>query len=884
MSSEKSRLVVYGKESDEQRRYWVGTLSRELENSNLVLDYDRATPYQLEKEVIEIELPDDASRRLVELTKGSPFLIYTALLSALSVVLQKYTGNRLIVVGSPPRKKNDIVPAANALAIVNEVDERLTVKEWLLKVRANLLAAYERQAYPYERLVEHLGLAGLENRCPLFDVALILDGLHGPLLDVKNDITINFNQDADRIAGSIAFNRRLFAKESIERLKHHLIQLARQMFAETSAAISDLHLLTDAERQQVLVEWNDTRTDWRDHSCIHELFEAQVRRTPGHVAIACEGERLTYDELNQRANQLAHYLKKLDVRAEVKVGLCVERSSEMVIGLLGIIKAGGAYVPLDPSYPKDRLAFMLEDANVKVLLTQRRLTDDLPECDAQIVCLDADWSLIAAESEQNLESDVSEDNLLSLFYTSGSTGTPKGVMITHGGIRNTLMWRQAVCSFTAADNMLQNFSFAFDPSLWQILTPIISGARLTLAKPGLQDSAYMVRVINEEKITLVDFVPATLDQFLEAPGAEQCTSLRLVFCGGEVLHSRLARRFAERLPAQLRNQYGPTEAAIDSTSWLCEPDGGYRTMPIGRPIANKQIYLLDRNLEPVPVGAAGEIYIGGAGVARGYLNVADLTAERFIPDPFSAELGSRLYRTGDRARYHADGSLEFLGRLDHQVKIRGNRIEPEEIEAVLKSHESVRQAIVMAREDIPGEKQLVAYVVFSQEAPATVGDLRAFLDSRVPVYMVPAVFVVLDSMPMTPQGKEDRRALPAPQPGRRDSQASFAAPQSETEETLAGIWAEVLHLQEVGVDDSFFELGGHSLLATQVISRARDAFDVDLTVRDLFEARTVAQMAEVIERLKAQQPNNDFQPIQALPRGGKHLDELLNRLDALSKK
>ncbi|WP_289500830.1 amino acid adenylation domain-containing protein [Gloeocapsopsis sp. IPPAS B-1203] len=582
---------------------------------------------------------------------------------------------------------------------------------------------------------------------------------------------------------------------------------------------------------------------------IHQMFEAQVMQAPDAVAVVFDNKYFTYQQLNQRANQLAHYLQSLGVGPEVLVGICIERSLEMVVGLLGILKAGGAYVPLEPEYPLERLSFILQETQVEVLLTQKRLAQSLPTSRA-LICLDSDWEVISQQSKENLVCETTGSNLAYVIYTSGSTGQPKGVMICHAGICNQLWWRQNTFPLTTADKVLLSFSFSFDPSVWQIFWPLSCGAQLVLARPGgHQDSAYLVKLIAEQQITTIAMVPAMLRLFLEEREVDACKCLRYVFCGGEALPAELQTHFFTRLNLDnvLHNVYGPTEASIDATYWCCDRNSNYQIAPIGRPIANTQVYILSAELQPVFVGVPGELYISGAGLARGYLNRPQLTAEKFIPHPFNSEPGSRLYKTGDLARFLPDGNIEFLGRIDHQLKIRGFRIELEEIEAVLRQHDCVKHSVVMGREDTPGDKRLVAYIIPSQEQAPTTSELRCFLKERLPDYMIPAVFIILKSLPLNANGKVDRHALPAPQPERPSLQTPFVSPQDPLELQLTNLWEQVLKTYPVGVRDNFFELGGNSLLAARLFSRIEEMFSEKLPLATLFQAPTIEQLACILQ-------------------------------------
>ena len=591
-------------------------------------------------------------------------------------------------------------------------------------------------------------------------------------------------------------------------------------------------------------ERNATETLFPVDVCIHELIEAQVERTPNTPAVVFEGQLLTYRELNERANQLAHYLQKLGVRPDSLVGICVERSLEMVVGLLGILKAGGAYVPFDPAYPRERLEFMLEDAGVSVLLTQEKLIGLLDEEQARVVCLDTGWGAIAQESSANVDSGVCANNLAYVIYTSGSTGRPKGVMNEHAGVCNRLFAAQAVNALTSADRVLQKTPFSFDVSVWEFFWTLMTGARMIVARPeGHKDADYLVRLITKENVTVLHFVPSMLQVFLNDQNVEQCRSIRYVVCSGEALPFALQQRFFERLDARLDNFYGPTEAAVDVTYWRCQRDSDLKIVPIGRPLANTDIYILDPDLNPVPAGVPGELHIGGIQVARGYLNRPELTEEKFIADSFSADPEARLYKTGDLCRYLPDGNIEYLGRLDHQVKIRGFRIELGEIEAVLAQHHAVREVVVVAREDVPGDKRLVAYLVADPLSAPSISEMRSLLQAELPDYMVPSAFVFLDNLPLTPNGKVDRKALPVPEQTRPKLETTFVAPRTHLEEFLADIWREVLHVEEIGIHDNFFELGGNSILGAVFINKVQQKLDVFVYIIAVFDAPTIAQFA-----------------------------------------
>jgi amino acid adenylation domain-containing protein len=613
--------------------------------------------------------------------------------------------------------------------------------------------------------------------------------------------------------------------------------------------------------------------------CIHQMFEIQVNLTPDAIAVIFENTQLTYEQLNQRANQLANYLRVLGVGEDVLVGICLERSLEMIVGLLAILKAGGAYVPLDPAYPADRLAFILEDTQTPVLLTQEKFLQTLPPHQAQVICLDVDWEIIAKNRQENPDFETNPDHLIYTIYTSGSTGKPKGVMITHRGIYNYLSWRQTTFQLTSKDKVLQTITFSFDPSVWQIFWPLCYGAKLVLPRPGgHQDPGYLIKLIDKEQITVTSLVPSLLRVLLEEPDIEKCQCLRHISCGGEALSIELIERFFVRLNLDnvLHNCYGPTEYSIGTTFWTCQRQTNHTIAPIGCPIANTQIYILDENLQPVPVGEAGELHIGGAGLARGYLNRPQLTQEKFISNPFDPSKVSRglamlnpysgqeskLYKTGDLARYLPDGNIEFLGRIDDQVKIRGFRIELGEITALLNNHPEIKTTVVIAREDNPGDKRLVAYCVVEQGRKLSASQIRLFLKTQLPEYMIPSAFVVLENLPLTPNGKIDRRALPVPEFSRQDGKLIFVAPRDHLEIQLTQIWEEVLAVKPIGITDNFFELGGNSLIAVGLFVKIEKLCGRKLPLATLFQAQTIEEFAAVISQDEWSAPWSSLVKIQ----------------------
>jgi amino acid adenylation domain-containing protein len=857
------RQYLQGKALDNLFTYWKQKLNGNLPVLQLPIDYPRPAIQTFSGKRKIFFLSADLTKALRTLSRNEDTTLFMTLLAAFKTLLHRYSGHDDILVGSPIANRNQdgieqlIGFFVNTLVLRTNCSGNPSFKELIRRVRETTLGAYAHQNMPFELLVDELQIQRNLSYTPLFQVMFVLH--NAPISEVKMagltfgsvetannlnvmfDLILHITETDGGIDVWLDYNTHLFEEKTICQMANHLQTLLSGIVANPQQHLSDLPLLTEPERQSLLFNWNSTVTNYPHDKCIHELFEAQVGKTPDAIAVVFENQQLTYRELNQRANQLAHYLQNLGVKPEVLVGICVERSLDMVIGLLGILKAGGAYVPLDPSYPTERLAYMLEDSQPGVLLTQQYLLESLPTYKAQVICIDSDWELITNESTENPVSNIKTDNLAYVIYTSGSTGKPKGAMNTHSGVCNRLLWIQDTYHLTATDTILQKTPFSFDVSVWEFFWTLITGARLVLAQPeGHRDTSYLLNLILQQQITTLHFVPSMLQVFLEAEDLGKCHSLVRVIASGEALPAQLQQRFFNRLDAQLHNLYGPTETAIDVTFWQCKKDSitNQNTVPIGQPIANTQIYLLDKYFNPVPMGVTGEVYIGGVGVGRGYLNRPDLTAEKFIPNPFSKQT-ERLYRTGDKARYLANGEIEYIGRIDNQVKVRGLRIELGEIEAIISQYPVVRETVVIVSE----ESRIVAYVVPQKEQTLVIPELRSFLESKLPNYMIPAVFVTLEALPLTPNGKVNRKALPASDTTRPELEVVYQPPQTELEKTIADIWQEVLNVEEIGIHDNFFELGGHSLLLVQVHSKLQKIFQKDFLLVEMFQYPTVGHLA-----------------------------------------
>jgi amino acid adenylation domain-containing protein len=888
------RGLLQGEVLEGQLSYWRKQLSGAPEVLEVAGDRARPSAPSYEGAVESVSLPEGLAEGLRELARREGVTLYMLLLAVWQVMLTRYTNQEDVVVGSPVAGRTRAETEGligffvNTLVLRTDLSGDPTFRELLKRVREVCLGAYAHQEVPFEKVVEELAPERHLNRNPLFQVMFILqnESAEAPELPgvsvnslqpggtaTQFDLTLIAAETGRGLAAALEYQTELFDGARIRRMLGHLQTMLEGVESDPDARLSALPLLTQAEERQSLVEWNSTRVVYGGEERLHRLIELQVGRTPEAVAVRFEGQDLTYRELNARANQLARFLRSCGVGRGERVGVCVERSPEMVVALLGVLKSGGAYVPLDPEYPQERLRFMLEDARVPVLLTQERLTASLPEHGARVVRLDTDWERVSAEGAENLEDDLTGDDLAYVIFTSGSTGRPKGAMNTHRGICNRLLWMQEAYGLSAADRVLQKTPFSFDVSVWEFFWPLMTGARLVVARPGgHRESRYLADLIEQERITTLHFVPSMLSAFLQAEGLRPLPSLKRVVCSGEALTPELQERFfASAIAAELHNLYGPTEAAVDVTYWACERDGEARTVPIGHPIANTQIYLLDPHMRPVPVGAPGELHIGGVNLGRGYLDRPALSAEKFVPNPFSQEPGARLYRTGDLARHLPGGEVEYLGRIDHQVKVRGFRIELGEIESALLAHESVRDCVVLAREDVPGDKRLVAYLVAREEGAPAAGELREYLKGRLPEYMVPQAFVLLAEMPLMPNGKVNRAALRAPEAADNGAGVDGAEPRTPVEARLVEVWAEITGAEEVGIHDNFFDIGGHSLLGMMLVSRVKEVFNVEVSLRVLFEAPTVAEFASALALSLAEEEQNQS------------IAEFLDKLDQLSE-
>ena len=855
-------------------QYWQQSLAGAPPLLELPLDRARGAVLGYRGGAVSVALGAELSQGLKELARRQGATLFMVLLAAFKTLLYRYTGQTDLVVGTPvagrlrPELEAIIGLFVNTLALRTRLSGAESFRELLSTIRETALGAYAHQELPFDTLVEELQPERSLSHHPLFQVMFVVQNIPAVPIDVpglsasllphktvvaKFDLNFHLGETANGIAGHLYYNRDLFDTATAERLIAHYQQLLRSVVADVDQPLAKLQMLGAEERKQML-EWSRTWTEDLDRQCIHRQFEEQAEKTPDATAVVCLDQQLSFSELNARANQLAHYLCKKEVGPETVVGIHMLPSTESIVALLGILKAGGAYIGLDPTLPPERLNFMLDDASVSLVLTGSEISEDLSASGVQVVSLDTISEELAKESTDNPHVDVEWENLAYVIYTSGSTGRPKGVVGAHRQLAAYLHGILDRLHFVPGSSFTMHQALSIDAPVTQLLVTLCRGGVLHIIPHELAtDPDALGKYFQVHPIDYLKCAPSHLAALQASERPEQVMPRRLLLIGGEAAHTDWVASVQPLAPAcAIVNHYGPTETTVGVMTYEVSGNAGEvqgATLPLGRPLPNTEIYLLDASLNPVPVGVGGEIHIGGETLSRGYLNHPQLTALKFIPNPFSDKPGSRLYKTGDLARYLIDGNVEFLGRIDQQVKLRGFRVELGEIEAVLTEHPSVQAAVVSRWEQMPGTERLVAYVVANSATPELPGELAQFLRAKLPDYMIPSVFKLLESLPHTAQGKIDRRALPALDAWRPELDQHFTAPRTATEERLAEIWAELLGLPRVGVFDNFFELGGHSLLATRLISRLRQNLFIELPLRAIFEEPTVAGLSKLIDRL-----------------------------------
>ncbi|WP_414542080.1 amino acid adenylation domain-containing protein [Nostoc sp. CCY0012] len=818
-----------------------------------------------------IELSPVTTVALQTLARQHKLTLNTVVQGAWAILLSRYSGEEDIVFGAtsagrPPAlagSESMVGLFINTLPVRAQVFGNELLIPWLQKLQAQQL---QTQQYEYSPLVQVQGWSEVRRDLPLFESIFVFENypvdaslkewatqmqIHNIRSVESTNYPITFSVGVStELSLKILYDCSRFDVATIRAMLGHLKTLLEGIVTNPSRSLSSLPLLTKTEQQQLLVDFNHTQAEYPQNKCIHHLFEEQVNRTPDNIAVVCENQQLTYSEVNNRANQLAHYLQQLGVKPEVPVGICVERSLEMVIGLLGILKAGGAYLPIEPTHPQERLAFIIKDAQTPVLLTQQHLAANLAFTDeTQVICLDTDWETITQQPTDNPVREIKTLNLAYIIYTSGSTGQPKGTLIHHQGLVNYLSWCTQAYNVDQGTGTIVHSPLGFDLTITSLFSPLLVGNQVEILSQdqGIETLGNALR--SHFDLSLVKITPAHLKLLSQMLSPQEAAGrTRAFIIGGENLLTEDIAFWREFAPeTMLVNEYGPTETVVGCCIYQVPIEGNLSTsVAIGNPIANTQLYVLDQHYQPVPIGVVGELHIGGLGLARGYLNQPELTAQKFIPNSFSDQPGERLYKTGDLARYRPDGVLECLGRIDDQVKIRGFRIELGEIEATIKQHPYVSTSVVVVRKDESVNQTLVAYITLQPQQTLAIPELRRFLESKLPNYMIPSAFVTLDILPLTSNGKVDHKALPAVENFRPELAVAYLLPQTEVEQTIADIWQKVLKIEKIGIHDNFFELGGHSLLLITVHNQLREIFKTDLSILDLFRYPTISYLADYL--------------------------------------
>lgn len=846
-----------------EKKYWLQKLSGSLSASGIPLDFSRPQVWTTEKAIVEFVFdPETHSRRLAQVCGGNESLVFAVLVAALKICLHKYTGLEDIIVGTPIHNLGGEVSTLNrVLAIRDHVGPRGPVKQLFVEVKRALSEAYANQKYSFARILELLQVEKSDNRQPLFNVAVALTNINdiNHLAELKTEFNLIFSIQKDGLTGRIEYNPALFRKETIAVFARQFETILKAALEAPETPIEQLDLLSPERKRELLVEFNATAEKYERNWWVHGLFEHQAMATPAAIAVECEGEVLTFSELNKKANQLAYYLKQDGVRPGSLVGLYLAHSIDLIVAVLAVLKAGGAYVPLEPSYPASRIAFMLNDGKIEILLTQANLVDRVVHQRVKKLCLDSEWGFVEGMSTRNLEAFTSPTDVAYVIYTSGSTGEPKGVEIEHQSLLNYILWARDVYVRGELLNFPLYSSFAFDLTVTSIFLPLVTGNRLIVYQDNGLDHP-LFDLLRENRSGVLKLTPSHLSMMLER--GIKADQVKRVIVGGEALTTELARKVVDFFSpnAEIYNEYGPTEATVGCMAHRFDPVADDRAVvPIGTPAANTQIYILDEKRRPVGENVIGELFISGAGLARGYLGCAELTAERFLENVFLP--GERMYRTGDHARWLPGKIIQYVGRKDDQVKFHGYRVELNEIRIALNQHSAIKDSVVVVTREETGNDLMVAY--YASDEPIDAGELRSFLSEKIIEETLPNIFIHLSEIPLTSNGKVDTRALPSPEQQRESSNRTLVHPRTQTEELLAAIWSRVMGLPEISITDDFFELGGHSLVAHQIISRTRATFQLDLPLRTLFEAATIEKLALLLDRMLQEKSGNSSAPLVA---------------------
>ncbi|MEO8446523.1 MAG: amino acid adenylation domain-containing protein [bacterium] len=873
---------IQGNEGAQQLDHWKNELSGGLPVLNLPEDHQRPQIQTYNGATEYFTLRKDLIDKLKKLSQSEGTTLFATLLSAYQIFLHRYTGQEDVITGIPTAgRKTEFEKITgyfiNPVSIRTDSSDDPLLKNFIGKVKKKILNGISNQDYPFPLLVEKMLQKRDPTRSPVFQTFFGLQKVqHNDVMqemlvpnntgekvlwgkltleayDISQqegqfDLTVEFVEGKRIFSCAFKYNKDLFERDTIIRMTGHFTNLLEDIADNPGKRISQLEILSAKEKNLMLNEWNKTDFTFENFRCVHKLIEEQTIKTPDATAVVFKDQKLTYDELNKSANRLANYLIKHGVTKETFVGLCIERSPEMIIAILAVLKTGAAYIPIDTSYPQSRIEFMISDSKAGVIISQESVKDNLPPGISKTIFIDKDRKKISNENDSNIDADVSLNEVAYVIYTSGSTGTPKGVMIEHKSLSNHMMWMTHRFGFDSTDSVLQKTPFSFDASVWEFYLPLITGGKLVIAKPeGHMDISYLIDTIIKNNITTIQLVPTLLRMLLDENGIENCTSLKAVFCGGEALTYELKEKLFDKLDVKFYNFYGPTEVTIDSVYYECKKEDN--NIPIGKPVYNTQAYIVDKFLNPVPIGVAGELLLGGIDVGRGYLNNKELTDDKFIKDIFRKR-DTKLYKTGDLVKYRSDGNIDYLGRVDRQVKLRGYRIELEEIESKLTQNDAVKNCAVIVREDKPGSQKLVAYIVNDDKGKLSLNELKNDLRKSLPEYMIPNAFVFLDKIPMLPNGKTDRSSLPVPDaPALSDD--NFAEAKLPVEKILSDIWKQILGLEKIGINDNFFELGGDSIISIQIISKANQS-GIKITPKQIFQYQTIAELSLVAELVKEQ--------------------------------